>query len=97
MGSFFVVAEGDKIFEREQSDTRPHPPTGTILEVVAPPLMCEFCNEPGHRRDYLDPSFAGFFSSDAIEACIKAVVVVTNKQNDVSDDHGGVDDDSDGT
>lgn len=59
--------------------------------------MCEFCNEPGHRRDYLDPSFAGFFSSDAIEACIKAVVVVTNKQNDVSDDHGGVDDDSDGT
>ena len=60
--------------------------------------MCEFCNEPGHRRDYLDPSFAGFFSSDAIEACIKAVVVVvTNKQNDESDDRGGVDDDSDGT
>lgn len=58
--------------------------------------MCELCNEPGHRRDHhLDPSLAGFFSSDAIEACIKAVVV-TNKQNDVSDD-GDVDDDSDGT
>lgn len=64
--------------------------------------MCEICNEPGHRRDYyLDPSFAGFFSSDAIEACIKLVVANKSRSNhnkdDVSDDGDVDDNDSDGT
>ena len=63
--------------------------------------MCEFCNEPGqqHRRDYRDPSFAGFFSSDAIESCIKIVATNNKRENNVSAGSDGdvVDDDSDGT
>ena len=64
--------------------------------------MCEFCNEPGqqHRRDHhLDPSFAGFFSSDAIESCIKIVATNNKRENNVSAGSDGdvVDDDSDGT
>ena len=36
--------------------------------------MCEFCSGPNnyeHGRDQQDASFAGFFSSDAIDAAVR--------------------------
>ena len=42
--------------------------------------MCEFCNDPASAkrnhlhggRDVSDPSFAGYFTPDAIESCLRA-------------------------
>jgi len=71
--------------------------------------MCEFCSGPNtleHGRDQQDASFAGFFSSDAIDAAVRqANTSSRSSKRDVSrsgdDDNeeeiGEEDYDSDGT
>ena len=71
--------------------------------------MCEFCLDPnsGTNRDQFHPSFAGFFSADAIEAAVRQANAnqqqrpsIQANQHDGEDDEdgdGGGDDDSDGT
>ena len=62
--------------------------------------MCEFCSfGPNsnniHGRDTSNPSFAGFFSSDAIEAAIQKVSISSKKN--ASNSNNDDDDDDDGT
>jgi len=70
--------------------------------------MCEFCSGPNtleHGRDQQDASFAGFFSSDAIDAAVRQANNKSSNKRDVSrsgdDDNeeevGEEDYDSDGT
>ena len=70
--------------------------------------MCEFCSGPNtleHGRDQQDASFAGFFSSDAIDAAVRQAKSSSSSKRDVSrsagDDNeeeiGKEDYDSDGT
>lgn len=64
--------------------------------------MCEFCLDPSSGdRDQFHPSFAGFFSADAINAAVRQANASrrqgnTNNQEDDDDDNGS-DTDSDGT
>lgn len=61
--------------------------------------MCEFCSQGPNtdpNRDRLDPSFAGFFSPDAINAAVQlSRQRNTNGGEQEKDD--GDDDESDGT
>jgi len=72
--------------------------------------MCEFCSDPTGttNRDQFHPSFAGFFSADAIDAAVRQANanrqsrLQPNRHRDDDDDEeeggGDVDDgDSDGT
>ena len=71
--------------------------------------MCEFCsgnhNSLEHGRDQQDASFAGFFSSDAIDAAVRQANINRSSKRNVSrsgdDDNeeevGEEDYDSDGT
>jgi hypothetical protein len=57
--------------------------------------MCEFCNNPfaANNRDAQNIAFAGFFSSEAIEAAVRQA-----RQNATSTSSGNdEDEDSDGT
>ena len=69
--------------------------------------MCEFCNNPlsnnkQNDKDAQHVEFAGFFSSDAIDAAIRqTAAAATKSRQDASasddDDDAASDEDSDGT
>ena len=69
--------------------------------------MCEFCSGPNtleHGRDQQDASFAGFFSSDAIDAAVRQANsrsskrdVSRSRDDDNEEEVGEEDYDSDGT
>ena len=67
--------------------------------------MCEFCNNPlsnkQNDKDARHVEFAGFFSSDAIDAAIRqTAAAATKSRQDASasdDDDAASDEDSDGT
>jgi len=61
--------------------------------------MCEVCSNPnnGHgNRDMFHPSFAGFFSADAIEAAVQQANRQNRRRTAATGDDGE-DDDDDGT
>lgn len=59
--------------------------------------MCEFCLDPSgkNNRDQFHPSFAGFFSADAIEAAVRQVNADRQRRKDEPKDEDGEDDDAD--
>lgn len=63
--------------------------------------MCEFCLNPNLRqgdRDALNPSFAGFFSPEAIEAAVRQANANRQPQQSQGEDITNTgEDDDDGT
>ena len=62
--------------------------------------MCEFCsfgpNSTQHNGDQKDLRFAGFFSSEAIDAAVRKAMEGSNNNNDPSEKVGDGEED-DGT
>jgi hypothetical protein len=58
--------------------------------------MCEFCNNPfaANNKDAHNIAFAGFFSSEAIEAAVRQARQTAAAANNSSDEDA---EDSDGT
>jgi hypothetical protein len=62
--------------------------------------MCEFCNDPtgtGNNRDQFHPSFAGFFSTLAIDEAVRQANANRLAAGDEAEDDDDGDADSDGT
>lgn len=59
--------------------------------------MCEFCNNPADQknRDATHLDFAGFFSSEAIDAAVRQANADRTEDDSSSAEEG--DDDTDGT
>ena len=59
--------------------------------------MCEFCSGPNnleHGRDQQDASFAGFFSSDAIDAAVRQANINSSRSGSKRDVSRSGDDDN---